>query len=530
MTDYIQQGFQDLLDGNLVKCNLAEIEAALADEIAQGNLLGELQCLLLRGRQLLRDELKAEAKEDYLRADRIGRELGLEDRYEDIIEWSLGFIGHATAQLEESLEHSKKALVLSRAIGRKVSEYGALLGIAVVYYSHGALTSAIAYCREAAALTKGTNLQSGYVRSLLMLADILLIRHDFEAALPAAIEVMEATTALGDVTFKSHAYLKLVSSFIGLGEIEKAAAAVEELVELRKGLPETFLNSSICFLQAQIAFENGDIKTTLRQTQQAVEIQRRLGNAAMLVNALSLHGQNLLRDKQYAAALEVLLEARAIAKEHDEALSVRETMEYLAETYAAIGDYKKAYEFGEEQRLAEKRLAAEDADSQLRILRIENEVERRELEKEKLRMKAKLLEQDLTSATLTLLAQTELLSDFRDSLREIVRRIPPTEPAIRELKEKLKELPCTSVDWQKFETQFATVHPEFKLNLLTKYPSLSSAETRMCILIRLGLKTLEISRLTCLSERSVEDHRYNIRKKLGLARGENVPDYLARIV
>ena len=131
-------------------------------------------------------------------------------------------------------------------------------------------------------------------------------------------------------------------------------------------------------------------------------------------------------------------------------------------------------------------------------------------------MKKAQLERELANTTLQLLTQTELLAEFREGILNVVRKAPPTEPIVKDLKEKLKVLPCKSIDWDKFEAQFKAAHPEFTLKLKEIYPDLTKMEVRICTLIRMNLKSTDISRLTCLTERNIENHRYRIRKKMKL--------------
>ena len=98
--------------------------------------------------------------------------------------------------------------------------------------------------------------------------------------------------------------------------------------------------------------------------------------------------------------------------------------------------------------------------------------------------------------------------------------------ALKKIKEKLKELPCESVDWVKFEKEFTSVHPEFRAKVMEKFPMLTKQEVKMCQLARLGLKSHEMARLLCLSERTIDGHRNNLRKKLGLAPSENLTKFL----
>jgi DNA-binding CsgD family transcriptional regulator len=54
-------------------------------------------------------------------------------------------------------------------------------------------------------------------------------------------------------------------------------------------------------------------------------------------------------------------------------------------------------------------------------------------------------------------------------------------------------------------------------------------ELKVCSLLKLKLTSADMAKLLCLSERSIEFHRLNIRKKLGLKRGQDLGDILAGI-
>ena len=138
-------------------------------------------------------------------------------------------------------------------------------------------------------------------------------------------------------------------------------------------------------------------------------------------------------------------------------------------------------------------------------------------------MKAEETERELGNATLQLLAQTELLRDLRNDLLNIARKIPPTEPGARELRDRIKNLPCQSVDWERFDRQFKAVHPEFIRRLTARAPELTVTEVRICTMLRMNLKSHEMAQIFCISESGVEFHRKNIRKKLKLGREEKLP-------
>jgi DNA-binding CsgD family transcriptional regulator len=138
-------------------------------------------------------------------------------------------------------------------------------------------------------------------------------------------------------------------------------------------------------------------------------------------------------------------------------------------------------------------------------------------------MKARRIQKEFGNTTLQLLAQTELLRDLRSDLLKMIRRIPPSEPVARELRERVKNLPCDAVDWKKFDTQFERAHPEFICKLTERAPDLTVTEVRICTMLRMNLKSHEMAQIFCITEVGVEFHRKNIRRKLKLEREERLP-------
>ncbi len=201
--------------------------------------------------------------------------------------------------------------------------------------------------------------------------------------------------------------------------------------------------------------------------------------------------------------------------------------------------YVKAYELlGDWRKVAhhERERAKDDADRKSASFRsklvsmqemVATEHERKETEMHKLR--AEHAESDLANNVIALAAQTDLLDHFRNDLRKIVRDFEEPISAMKKIKEKLKELPSVPIDWAKFEAQFNEVHPEFRAKLSQKYPELTQMEQRIAAMVRIDLNSATIARLFCVTERAIEFHRLNLRKKLGLKKEESLPKFLSTI-
>jgi DNA-binding CsgD family transcriptional regulator len=79
------------------------------------------------------------------------------------------------------------------------------------------------------------------------------------------------------------------------------------------------------------------------------------------------------------------------------------------------------------------------------------------------------------------------------------------------------------VGWLKFESHFKVSHPEFLHSLARQFPLLSPTELHICAMLR---ESFVSSQQLSITERSVENHRSNIRRKLGLTPQQNLQMFL----
>jgi DNA-binding CsgD family transcriptional regulator len=195
-----------------------------------------------------------------------------------------------------------------------------------------------------------------------------------------------------------------------------------------------------------------------------------------------------------------------------------------------------ALEHFEKHQELRARIFTEESNKQLNELRVLRDLEKAESRAEIERLKAERLEQqldakqrELAATAMHLARQTETLGRFRNDLRYIIRESSDSIVIVKSIKLKLEELPCESIDWGKFESEFQETYPEFTAKLVKKYPSLTKMEARICSLVKLQLTTPDIAQLLCVSDRTVENHRMHIRKKMELKKGVELHDVLTGI-
>ncbi|MBR1869002.1 MAG: hypothetical protein IJ799_02935 [Bacteroidales bacterium] len=85
-------------------------------------------------------------------------------------------------------------------------------------------------------------------------------------------------------------------------------------------------------------------------------------------------------------------------------------------------------------------------------------------------------------------------------------------------------------DWEKSEEYFNIVYDGLLDRLRTAYPDISKTDLKICVYAKLNLSTKEIADVMNVSPRSVEMARYRLRKRLGLPDGQDIGEFVRKIV
>ena len=153
------------------------------------------------------------------------------------------------------------------------------------------------------------------------------------------------------------------------------------------------------------------------------------------------------------------------------------------------------------------------------------ELEKQEKEQEVLRLKAEQLQtevryktKELTTLALQLVQSNEFLSQIKEQVSQLA--LTPSDAlktaagsVIEEIEGKLRQ----EDEWARFESQFQQLHEDFIRILSERCPQLTPTELKICSLIKINLSSKEIAKLLYTSLRTIESHRYNIKRKLNLA-------------
>lgn len=141
--------------------------------------------------------------------------------------------------------------------------------------------------------------------------------------------------------------------------------------------------------------------------------------------------------------------------------------------------------------------------------------------------------QEVMNVALSIVEQKE----FLESLDALVKRLAKTDDPkekdrlIAELGSALKQRLSydRDVDSQYFYAQAESLHEDFNAKLSENFPNLTQQETRLATLLRLGFSSKYIATLMNITPKSVEISRYRLRQKLGLAKGDNLVNFIKSI-
>ncbi len=158
----------------------------------------------------------------------------------------------------------------------------------------------------------------------------------------------------------------------------------------------------------------------------------------------------------------------------------------------------------------------------------EQEKELIRLRNEKLRAEVSHKSQELANATMAMIRKNEFLLELKELMKsqkeELGTRYP--DKYIQQLLTRIDRNISSDDDWKVFEDHFEKAHEQFLNRLMTSFPDLTHSDLRLCAYLRMNLSSKEIAPLLRISVRGVENHRYRIRKKLGLAPEENLTEFI----
>lgn len=183
----------------------------------------------------------------------------------------------------------------------------------------------------------------------------------------------------------------------------------------------------------------------------------------------------------------------------------------------------------QKQRFHIRQLKFEEEQKKMRyILQLEvekNEKKIIELENEKLVNEVIYKNKELSDASIRLMERSDALLKVKDELQKLNKKTGDNQ----DLKKAIQLLTDAEKDdsnWEQFVTQFNKVNNNFLKKLGAQFPKLTNADLKVCAYVQLKMSSKEIAHLMNMAVRGVEIIRYRLRKKLQLAPGQSLKEFL----
>jgi DNA-binding NarL/FixJ family response regulator len=180
--------------------------------------------------------------------------------------------------------------------------------------------------------------------------------------------------------------------------------------------------------------------------------------------------------------------------------------------------------------VAEEERQDELRQKQQKLSQVEEEKQQvlNQMKAESVRRELQHVNKLLAASTMNLVVKNEFIESIKTELQQL-KQTGRWAQAKQSLEKIVKEIDTNlklQEDWEQFEYHFDKVHGDFLTRLQHDFPDLSPNEQKLCTLLRLNLNTKEIANILSVSQRGVEVARYRLRKKLGLAKGQNLSKFV----
>ncbi len=132
----------------------------------------------------------------------------------------------------------------------------------------------------------------------------------------------------------------------------------------------------------------------------------------------------------------------------------------------------------------------------------------------------------LDALTRILLEKNTRLAALEAQISEQLSQIKPSNETADFEDNIYNQRILTYEDWAAFKVYFEKVYPDYIRRLRAAYPSLSDAEKRLFLFIKLNLSTRETASMLGISVESVKKTRNRLRHRLGLGQEDVLDEYI----
>ena len=177
----------------------------------------------------------------------------------------------------------------------------------------------------------------------------------------------------------------------------------------------------------------------------------------------------------------------------------------------------------DQRALAEQNKSIFEAQHELMQLELKN----KQLEEESLKQQLELKSQELSTHTLNLIKNNQLLENMRNTLQDMVKEDKRDQKKqMQQIIQQINQSFNHEQQWKEFTLAFEQVHQRFFDKLKQHSNELTSTDMRLIALLKVNMDSKDIAGLLGISNDSLRVARYRLRKKLNLEQGDNLSTFI----
>lgn len=448
---------------------------------------------------------------------------------------NIGLIFKSLGDFPRALQHYKEALeVLTNAPAHLASKLHTLNNIGNVYLDLGDYSQALEVFTDSLALAQQTANKRAEAMVLNNIGNVQERMRNMDGALEYYRRSLELKQEIGDRLGEGNTLGNIGVIYQHLDQFELAGEYLNNGLAIFHETGDRAAASNALLNLGVVYRRSGNFALSVETLLQVVNTELDLGNREAVAVATAELSHTYIEMKQFGEAESALKRVLATAIDIQAKPLMVHIYELLARLYKEQGNFEQALECHEHYHQVQQEVFNDESDRRLQMFIVQLQMERTEKERETYRARAELLEQEvefkrreLASHALNLVERNKLLGNVRRSLERLSEGLKPDNRArVQDILKTMRGNETAASEWEVFSDKFQELHGEFMQTLSGLYPDLSPTELKICALTKIHLSTKEISAILHTSIRTIEAHRYRLRKKLIITADVSLTSFL----
>ena len=344
-----------------------------------------------------------------------------------------------------------------------------------------------------------------------------------------AIKIAEENPSGINLSYLCNAYKHLADLYMDMDELDKANTYLDKIEKGDFESLHPFLQGSFYLSRAQLFIFRAQPLPAIDYAIKAFEKAKSLNSVMLRERGMLALGKSYLMSDNLQKAEAVFLESLEHANTTGSAYWQSEVHKQLMLLYKQSGDLVKAIHHLEIYQTLTEKYKYQEIDSRIAAIKSLNEMREKQKHLMQTENELALKKQELDMATLFLNQKANLLNDLETFVNSLRKENAQKQKIFTSLLQKLKTARIATDENSFFKEKVSDSNRDFIKALRHEYPEITKAEADIAALLKKGLNTKEIAAMMVLDTRAIEQHRYRLRKKMGLKRSDDLAMVLQKI-